>query len=264
MSSSSSSPSNIPATIPPNAAYLSSTSSSKKDSPFTLTKQSSMGEYLRSNKSHVDALKLAHPQIMSLSAKGQTPHTLWIGCSDSRVSECTALGCLPGEVFTLRNIANVMNKEDVSSMSALQFAITVLKVKKIIVCGHTDCGGIWASLKDNSNHGHDHDHDYDHAKEEPSSDKEITYLDQWLERVKNVKNNHMDELLKIDDIDERCKRLVQLNVLNSINCVKNNKYFKEYHERGEVQLYGLVYCVESGYLDQIPLDQNHNEVTSQY
>lgn len=201
--------------------------------PFTLSKNSTLKDYLLSNKLNMDKLKLNNPEIMPLSSKGQNPHTLWIGCSDSRINECTALGCLPGEVFTLRNIANVINDSDLASMSALQFAIDVLKVKKIIVCGHTDCGGVWASLSNKKSGGP---------------------LDQWLNSVRSVRTDNLDELKKFDDINDKCKRLVELNTLNSINKIKQNTSFIEAFAKGEIELYGLVYDVETGYLRELPLE----------
>lgn len=203
--------------------------------PFTLSKNSTLKDYLAANRRNMDKLKAEHPAVMPLSGKGQQPHTLWIGCGDSRINECTALGCLPGEVFTLRNIANVINNSDVSSMSAIQFAIEVLKVSKVIVCGHTDCGGVWASL---------------------SNKKAGGALDQWLSSVRHVRAQHLDELKAIDDINDRCKRLMELNVLNSVNTIQKNSSYVEAHARGDVELYALVYDVESGYLRELPLDHH--------
>lgn len=204
--------------------------------PFTLSKNSSLQEYLLANKKNMDNLKSAHPEIMPLSGKGQNPHTLWIGCSDSRINECTALGCLPGEVFTLRNIANVINSNDLSSMSAIQFAIEVLKVKKIIVCGHTDCGGVWASL---------------------SNKKAGGVLDHWLSSIRHVRANNFETLNKIEDINEKCKKLVELNVLNSVETILKNPSFVDAKSRNEVEIYALVYNVETGYLNELPLDEKN-------
>ena len=201
--------------------------------PFKLSKNSTLGDYLAANRAATDALNIANPDILPLSARGQNPHTLWIGCSDSRINECTALGCLPGEVFTLRNIANVINSSDLSSMSALQFAIEVLKVRKVIVCGHTDCGGVWASL---------------------SNKKAGGVLDHWLSQVRHVRAQHLNELKQIEDINDKCKRLVELNVYNSVNTIKKNPSFVEYFARGEVELYALVYDVETGYLRELPIE----------
>lgn len=227
-----------PATLPHSACDGHQHVHREADSyPFTLSKNSTLKDYLAANRRSMDKLKAEHPAVMPLSAKGQQPHTLWIGCADSRVNECTALGCLPGEVFTLRNIANVINNSDVSSMSALQFAIEVLKVSKIIVCGHTDCGGVWASL---------------------SNKKAGGALDQWLSSVRHVRAQHLAELKDIEDINDRCKRLVELNVLNSINTIQKNPSYVEARARAAIEMYALVYDVESGYLRELPLDESQD------
>lgn len=215
--------------------------------PFTLSKNSTLKDYLKANAAATQAMNQSHPDILPLSGKGQSPHTLWIGCSDSRINECTALGCQPGEIFTLRNIANVINSTDISSMAALQFAIEVLKVKKIIVCGHTDCGGVWASL---------------------SNKKAGGILDHWLSSVRQVRAQNLNDLKKFDDINDKCKKLVELNILNSVANIQKNPSFVEYFAKGEIELYALVYDVETGYLKEIPinedvdadLDIDHHEV----
>ncbi|GMM30913.1 carbonate dehydratase [Martiniozyma asiatica (nom. inval.)] len=198
--------------------------------PFRLNKNSTLKDYLAANKSAMDKLKIEHPEIMPISGKGQSPHTLWIGCSDSRINECTALGCLPGEVFTLRNIANVINTSDLSSQSALQFAIEVLKVKKIIVCGHTDCGGVWASLSNKKTGG---------------------VLDHWLAPVRAVRAEHLEDLKQVENVHDKCKKLSELNVINSVNIIKKNPSFVEANAKGDVEIYGLIYDVETGYMKEL-------------
>lgn len=212
--------------------------------PFTLSHNSTLKDYLEANARATAALNSANPHILPLSAKGQNPHTLWIGCSDSRINECTALGCLPGEIFTLRNIANVISPTDLSSQAALQFAIEVLKVKKIIVCGHTDCGGVWASL---------------------SNKKAGGVLDHWLSTVRHVRADNLLKLKEIDDINERCKELVQLNLLNSVENIMKNSSFVEYYARGEIEIHALIYDVSTGYLNEVPINtpisnNSHSEV----
>lgn len=202
--------------------------------PFKLSKNSSLNDYLLANRLNMDKLKLENPDIMTLSAKGQNPHTLWIGCSDSRINEATALGCLPGEIFTLRNIANVIKSDDLSSMSALQFAIDVLKVKKIIVCGHTDCGGVWASLSNKKTGGN--------------------YLDGWLNHVRSIRSDNLDELKNFDNINDKCKRLVELNTLNSVKNISSHPSFIQAYSLGNVEIFALVYDVESGYLRELPIE----------
>lgn len=201
--------------------------------PFRLSKDSTLKDYLVSNRLATDRLNASHPEIIPLSGKGQNPHTLWIGCSDSRINECTALGCLPGEVFTLRNIANVINTSDLSSQAALQFAIEVLKVKKVIVCGHTDCGGVWASLSNKKTGG---------------------VLDHWLAPVRAVRAENLDALKEIEDVHDKCKRLSELNVINSVNIIKKNPSFVEAFANGEIEIHGLIYDVATGHMHELDTD----------
>lgn len=228
-------------TVTTQTTPLNSTENQNSSSyPFTLSPNSTLKDYLEANAKATAKLNANHPQILPLAGKGQNPHTLWIGCSDSRINECTALGCLPGEIFTLRNIANVISPTDLSSQAALQFAIEVLKVKKIIVCGHTDCGGVWASL---------------------SNKKAGGVLDHWLSTVRHVRSNNLIELKEINDINEKCKKLVELNLLNSVENIMKNSSFIEYYARNEIEIHALIYDVGTGYLNEIQIPKiSHNEV----
>ncbi|ODV87645.1 hypothetical protein CANARDRAFT_193248 [[Candida] arabinofermentans NRRL YB-2248] len=209
-----------------------STYESSDSYPFQFSRDSSLQDFLKSNKQATDNLKIRNPEILERSGKGQSPHTLWIGCSDSRINECTALGCQPGEIFTLRNIANLISYQDFSSMSALKFAIDVLKVRKIIVCGHTDCGGVWASL---------------------SSKKIGDVLDSWLTPIRQIRAQNLNLLKSINDPFERCSKLSELNVLNSINQVKKHSSFVSAFKNGDIEIYGLIYDVKTGYLTELEL-----------
>lgn len=209
--------------------------------PFVLSKNSKLSDFIEANKKNTDKLKLEHPEILELSGKGQSPHTLWIGCSDSRINEATALGVLPGEVFTLRNIANVISSQDFSAMGAIQFAIEVLKVKKIIVCGHTDCGGVWASL---------------------SSKKVGGVLDHWLNNVRHVRAHNLKTINSIENPIDKCTKLSELNVINSVHNLKRHPSFVSPYKLGEIEVYGLIYDVKTGYLKEIeiPHDDEFEDV----
>ncbi|ODV95458.1 hypothetical protein PACTADRAFT_43000 [Pachysolen tannophilus NRRL Y-2460] len=201
---------------------------------YTLSKQSSLDEFLNENKKFADDLKEQHPDIVAATAKKQTPHTLWVGCSDSRYSE-KCLNVLPGEVFTLRNIANVIASHDISSAGAIQFAIEALNVKKIVVCGHTDCGGIWASLGKNKIGG---------------------VLDQWLYPVRQLRAQNLEELEKIEDPDLKCRKLSELNVINSVHMLKRHPSAVNALKKGEIEVYGLMYDVSSGLLEEIKIPED--------
>ncbi len=204
--------------------------SSDSNQPFTLSKSSTIEDFEAANKASTEQLKVSKPEVLELSAKGQTPHTLWIGCSDSRVNECTATGCVPGEIFTVRNIGNVVTNGDLACISAIQFAIESLKVKRVVVCGHTDCGGMWGALSTNKSNGP---------------------LDNWLLPVRNVRLEHLDELKATPDGPERNAKLSELNVLHSVEMVRRHPSFVKAHEQSGVEVYGLLYDVKTGYLKQV-------------
>ncbi|KAH3661856.1 hypothetical protein OGAPHI_006035 [Ogataea philodendri] len=208
----------------------SSVISDPNSSPFQLNRDSTVHDVLKANRTAIDRLQATTPRVLEKSGLGQSPHTLWVGCSDSRVNECTALGCVPGEIFTLRNIANLISYQDFSSMSALQFAIDVLKVKRIIVCGHTDCGGVWASL----------------------SNKKIGgVLDNWLAPVRQLRASHLAALKKIEDPFDRCTKLSELNIANSISQIRKHASFVAASKFEGLEIMGFIYDVKTGLLREV-------------
>lgn len=203
--------------------------------PFTLNKKSTLQDYLDQNRLYAQSLEQKAPEILPLNKVGQSPHTLWIGCSDSRISE-DCLGVLPGEVFTHRNIANIVTVNDTSIIGAVQFALEVLKVSKIIVCGHTDCGGIWASL---------------------SSKKIGGILDHWLQPVRHVRAQNMKALMAIKDPNERCAKLSELNVVSSVTALKRHPSCSYAIKNGLVEVYGVIYDVGTGLLREVEIPVDH-------
>lgn len=205
--------------------------------PFSLSKESTLPDFLENNKFFVDSIKHNHSnQIFELNGKGQSPHTLWIGCSDSRAGEL-CLATLPGEIFTHRNIANIVNASDISSQGVIQFAVDVLKVRKIVVCGHTDCGGVWASL----------------------SNKRIGgVLDLWLNPIRHIRaaNHGLLDGLKADP-RARAKKLAELNVILSVLALKRHPSALMALKKGEIEVWGLMYDVGTGLLSEveIPADE---------
>lgn len=199
--------------------------------PFTLSRESTIHDYFENNKFYVELIKRNHGNaIFDLNEKGQKPHTLWIGCSDSRAGEL-CLATLPGEVFTHRNIANVVTANDVSSQGVIQFAVDVLKVRKIIVCGHTDCGGIWASL----------------------SNKRIGgVLDLWLNPIRHIRAANVKELDALKgDPKARARRLAELNVLLLVLALKRHPSALMALRKGEIEVWGLMYNVGTGLLYEV-------------
>lgn len=208
----------------------------KKNNPFTLGPESTLDEYLENNRYFVENIKHNHSNdIFKLNAQGQSPHTLWIGCSDSRAGE-TCLLALPGEVFTHRNIANIINANDINSQGVVQFAVDVLKVKKIIVCGHTDCGGIWASL----------------------SNKRIGgVLDLWLNPIRHIRAQNVKCLHPLKDSPkELAKRLSELNVVASVLALKRHPSASMALKNGDIEVWGLMYDVSTGLLSKVDIPED--------
>lgn len=183
-------------------------------------------------------MSLSKPHLFPTNAQGQSPQILWIGCSDSRVSEA-CLDLLPGEVFVHRNIGNLLPSGDLSSLSVLQYAVDVLKVKHIVVCGHYDCGGVWASL----------------------TTKKLGLIDNWLRHIKDVKARNKKELDYIKDPKEKADKLVELNVVQQVHNVKRLDNVMNAVGSGQLQVHGAVYDVATGLIKelQVPEDEDVDE-----
>ena len=134
------------------------------------------------------------PDFFNRLANGQQPPLLWIGCSDSRVPANEIIGAQPGEVFVHRNIANMVIHTDISMLSVLDYAVNVLNVKHIIVCGHYGCGGVQAAM----------------------GNKQIGLIDNWIRHIKDVYRHHATELNAIDGEKDRFNRFVELNVAEQV------------------------------------------------
>lgn len=205
--------------------------------PFTLSKESTIHDFLHNNQFYVDSINHHHHEVFQLNEQGQKPHTLWIGCSDSRAGE-SCLSVLPGEIFTHRNIANIINANDISSQGVIQFAIDVLKVKKIIVCGHTDCGGVWASL----------------------SNKKIGgVLDLWLNPIRHIRASNNKLLSAIESPKRRAKKLSELNVISSVLALKRHPSASLALKNKEIEVWGMMYDVGTGYLSEIEIPEDEFE-----
>ncbi|HLY72162.1 MAG TPA: carbonic anhydrase [Puia sp.] len=167
----------------------------------------------------------------------QSPEFLWIGCSDSRVPANQITGTQPGEIFVHRNIANLVIHTDVNLLSVLEFAVTHLKVKHVIVCGHYGCGGIKAAMTN---------HDY----------KQV--LNMWLRNIKDVYSLHKNELEIIDDPEERENRLTELNVREQVmHLAKTSIIQRAWKHEGRPQLHGWVYGLKDGIIKPV-FEMNSN------
>lgn len=185
---------------------------------------------LAGNRDFAQRTQRREPELFERLGKGQSPEVLWVGCADSRIPETTVCDCKPGEIFVHRNIANIVTTKDVSSNSVLDFSVGSVKVKKIVVCGHTKCGGANASLGD---------------------DDLGDSLNTWLAPMRELRRKHAAELDKLGSQDAKANRLAELNVLQSIEAIKHNPtVIKAMKERG-LTVHGVIYDVPTGQLHQI-------------
>ena len=170
------------------------------------------------------------PGFFTRLEKQQAPEFLWIGCSDSRVPANEIVGLDPGELFVHRNVANVVVHSDLNCLSVLQFAVDVLKVKHVIVCGHYGCGGIRAALEKDS-HG---------------------LIDNWLRHVQDVVRAHEVKLNAIQDFDARVDKLCELNVIDQVQNVARTTIMQDAWRRGHsVTLHGWVYGLKDGLISDL-------------
>ncbi|GAB3506704.1 carbonate dehydratase [Spirosoma knui] len=191
-----------------------------------------ISQIFKNNQNWVEKKLAVEPDYFSDLSKGQTPDILYIGCSDSRVSAEELMGVAPGEVFVLRNIANMVPNTDLGVMSVVNYAVAHLKVKHIVVCGHYYCGGVQAAMK--------------------SADLGI--LNPWLRNIRDVYRMHKDELNSIEDQEQRYKRLVELNVEEQcINVLKTAEVQKAQLDRN-LSVHGWVFDIHSGKLIDLQID----------
>jgi carbonic anhydrase len=186
---------------------------------------------LLQNKAWAQEIKADDPDYFEKLSKLQTPEFLWIGCSDSRVPADRITGTQPGEIFVHRNVANMVVNNDVNLLAVLDFAVTVLKVKHVIVCGHYGCGGIKAAATK-------HDH------------KPV--LNMWLRNIKDVYRLHRDELDAIKDEEQKVNRLVELNVREQVmNLAKTTIIQKAWKKEERPDLHGWVYGLKDGLITPV-------------
>ncbi|OAK96496.1 carbonic anhydrase [Phaeosphaeriaceae sp. SRC1lsM3a] len=182
---------------------------------------------LAGNRHYVQRTTEADPNTFVDLAKGQAPEILWIGCADSRVPETTVCNCKPGDIFVHRNIANTVHGNDLNSASVVEYAVAHLKVKKVVVCGHTKCGGAAAALVD--------------------TDLGQT-LNTWLHPVRELRRKHKTELEKLVNDDARAARVAELNVQQSIEVLKQHPAIKRAISERGLTLHGLIYDIGAGQL----------------
>ncbi|MFM6945991.1 MAG: carbonate dehydratase [Flavobacteriales bacterium] len=198
-------------------------------------------QLLENNKKWV-ATKLAKdPNYFKQLSIGQRPPVLWIGCSDSRVPANEIIGAEPGEVFVHRNIANMVVHSDMNMLAVLDYAVNVLQVKHIIVCGHYGCGGVQAAM----------------------TNKHIGLIDNWIRHIKDVYRFHHKELDAITDDTDRFNRFVELNVFEQVLDLGKTSIVQSAWERGqEVHVHGWVYDIHDGLINDLKVTLKDNDSLS--
>lgn len=196
-----------------------------------------INDLIEGNKLWVENINKNLPNFFVELSKEQQPQFLWIGCSDSRVPATEITNTMPGSIFVQRNIANMVIHTDVNLLSVVYYAVKVLKVKHIIVCGHYGCGGVKAAM----------------------TQKSYGFLDNWLLNIKSVYRYHTKELNAIEDEQKRFDRLVELNVQEQAKNVARISFIQEEWEEGEFPyIHGWVYNLEDGLIRDLKLNINTN------
>jgi len=186
-----------------------------------------LDELFRNNRAWAERIRRSDPRFFEKLAHQQSPRYLWIGCSDSRVPANEIVGLLPGELFVHRNIGNLVVHTDLNCLSVLQFAVDVLKVRHVIVCGHYGCSGVRAAVMQ-ERHG---------------------LVDNWLHHVQDVREQHQAELGSIGDASRRIDRLCELNVGEQVSNVCRTTIVEEAWARGQpLTVHGWIYGIHDGLL----------------
>ena len=174
------------------------------------------------------------PNFFTSLSKQQHPNYLWIGCSDSRVPTNQIMNLPAGDVFVHRNIANIVAHTDFNCLSAIEYAVDVLKVEHIIVCGHYGCGGVKAAMDGNT----------------PG------YVGNWLSNIKDIIKFNEDELKDLDE-QERYKKVCELNVLEQVKNVSDTAIVQNaWKKNANLTIHGWIYCISDGILHDLKLDKN--------
>lgn len=185
---------------------------------------------LKRNRNWADDIKREDPEFFTRLSRQQTPEYLWIGCSDSRVSANQIVDLLPGEIFVHRNIANLVVHTDLNCLSVIQYAVEVLRVKHIIVCGHYECGGIKAAM----------------------DSKDLGLIDNWLRHIKDIHRLYRDQIDNASSEADKCSLLCELNVTEQVGNVCYTTVLQNAWRDGQkVSVHGWIYSVGDGVLKDL-------------
>jgi carbonic anhydrase len=186
-----------------------------------------INQLFENNRVWAEQITERDPEFFAKLSRQQAPECLWIGCSDSRVSANEIVGLLPGELFVHRNVANLVVHTDLNCLSVIQFAVDVLKVKHIIVCGHYGCGGVEAALRGDR----------------------LGLIDNWLRHVQDVRQKHSAYLNMISDDSKLSDKRCELNVVEQVSNVCQTTIVQDAWARGqELAVHGWIYSIHDGLL----------------
>jgi carbonic anhydrase len=192
--------------------------------------EKSIKNLLENNKNWVAKQLAIDPAYFDKLSNSQNPEYLWIGCSDSRVPANQITGTLPGDIFVHRNIANMVVHSDMNMLSVLSYAVEVLKVKHIIVCGHYGCGGVLAAMEN----------------------KQFGLIDNWLRHIKDVYRYHHKELDAIEDKTQRARRFVEVNVMEQVHDLcKTSIVQNAWKNNQPLHVHGWVYDIHDGIIKDL-------------
>jgi len=203
----------------------------------------SLPHIFEQNRAWADKVRAEDPDFFELSATQQAPKYLWIGCSDSRVPANQIMGLRPGEVFVHRNVANVVVHTDFNCLSVLQYAVEVLKVEHIIVCGHYGCGGVKTSL-------------------EPAR---LGIIDNWLQHIEDIYTKFESQMAHLPEV-QKLNRLCELNVIEQVYNVSRTTVVQSAWSSGQsLCVHGWIYSLEDGLLRDLQVTCNSpSEVNATY
>jgi carbonic anhydrase len=191
-----------------------------------------LNHLFENNRTWAEEMVREDPDFFTRLSAQQTPQYLWIGCADSRVPSNQIVKLLPGEMFVHRNVANLVVHTDLNCLSAIQFAVDVLQVGHIIVCGHYGCGGVLAALRDDK----------------------LGLIDNWLRHVQDIRGKHRDELKALASETERHNRLCELNVTEQVVNVSQTTVVHDAWARGQrLAVHGWIYDLRDGLLRDLGL-----------
>ena len=200
---------------------------------------SDLNHLFENNRAWSDKMMRDNEGFFEKLSKQQKPDYLWIGCSDSRVPANELIGLLPGEVFVHRNVANMVIHTDFNCLSVIQYAVEVLRVKHVIVCGHYGCGGVREAMQ-NSAHG---------------------FIDNWLRHLRDIYETHQGPLTAIADTDNRFDRLCELNVIEQVRNVCRTSVVRQAWRSGqELTVHGWIYDIGNGLLKDLEISMDTFEM----